>query len=968
MAAVGYSSLFAMVLHYVLLLTKSRWLSRRWSLHLLYMPSFVSIVGLTILPILCVYSETFFKTTAGWDDVTKNGWVTYYYLYYMAYALISMGLLWRWQLKVREPNLRKQASALLLSMSGSIALGTIVDMFLSLRGLSFPNLSALFAVIPMAAISYSVKRYGLMQPEMVNPNEVILDHKTRADVYRIAGRCFVIGSFFSIFVQILLHRLADPYSIAAFSGTVFTIGFTMLRLSRSPANEQFKELLFAVLFSILIPMITLRFVIYSSITVWPNFILLLMLSLLFNQRVLMTVILLSAFQTQLLVWSISPETNVTIDNMDHFARLMLLAVVASIGLYVSRIYRIRLQTNAVHTSRQAMLADIVQSFVTVDEDNFEHKMQAILANCCSFLQCEHANLTLWESGAPEAKRSFEWVQEGTAPWGSEWRPNRSLLEPATENGIIVVSDATTLPENACDIRDDLIDRGIRGAVFLPIISNEEAIGLLSFGTSTADTDWTENPPAFLSIVANTISDALAKLEDTRRIEWAAYHDVLTGLPNRQLFNERLCDAIQRAKRDGTLLGIAFVDLDAFKSVNDTMGHDTGDLLLREVASVLSACTGEKNTVARFGGDEFVLLVENVSSEEVIVEVVRDVLRTLQKPIMLRGQESYVTGSIGVSVYPNDGSDSETLLKNADIAMYEAKRLGRNQYALCTQNMKNKATENTRLINLLYRALEKGQLAVYYQPQISLVDGSICGLEALLRWSLPGQGFISPAIFIPLAEQTGLIQSIGSWVLETACLQNKRWQEMGFPAVRIAVNISVQQLENRDFVKQIADVLLKTGLPSDSLELEITESTANSKAENMVERMTSLKALGISISIDDFGTEYSSLERLKQLPIDRIKIDMQFIRGIETSDKDRAIAQVIINLAKSLDMKVIAEGVETDTQLSFVSHRMCDEVQGYYYYKPMPAEHVEEVFLQSAKRGVCILTELEYALEGGEIRV
>lgn len=973
LAAVGYSSLFAMVLHYVLLLTESRWLSRRCSLLLLYLPSFVSIVGLTILPILGVYSETFINTPAGWDDVTKNGWVTYYYLYYIAYALISMGLLWRWQMKAREPRLRNQASALLLSMPASIALGTIVDMLLSLRGLSFPNLSALFAVIPMVAISYSVKWYGFMQPEMVNPNEVILDHKTRADVYRIAARCFVIGSFLSIFIQILLHRLADPYSIAAFSGTLFTIGFAMLRLSRSRVNENFKELLFAVLFSILIPMITLRFVIYSSITIWPNYIMLLLISLLFNQRVLMTVSLLSAFQTQLMVWSISPEINVTIDSMDHFVRLMLLAVVASIGLYVSRIYRHRLRANAVHTSRQAMVADIVQSLVTVDEHNFEHKMQAILSNCGSFLQCERATLTLWGSGAPEDMRSFEWVQEDATPRGSGWCPNLLLLYPqllerSARNAIIVVSDRTILPESAYGIRDYLIQRDIRSAIFLPIVRNDEVVGLLSFGTSKTDMDWVESPPAFLSIIANTISDALAKLEDTRRLEWAAYHDILTRLPNRQLFNERLRDAVQRAKRDGAILGVAFIDLDAFKTINDTMGHETGDLLLREVASVLSACTGQKNTVARFGGDEFVVLIEDVSREEAIVGITQDMLRAIQKPVMLRGQELYIGGSIGVSVYPNDGDDPETLLKNADIAMYEAKRLGRNQYALCTQHMRNKAIENTRLINLLYRALEKGQLAVYYQPQVSLVDGSISGLEALLRWNLPGQGFVSPAVFIPLAEQTGLIQPIGAWVLETACLQNKRWQEMGFPAARIAVNISVHQLENRDFVKQIADVLLKTGLPPECLELEITESTSNSKAVNMVALMSSLKALGVSISIDDFGTEYSSLERLKQLPIDRIKIDMQFIRGIETSDKDRAIAQVIINLAKSLDMKVIAEGVETETQLSFLSHRMCDEVQGYYYYKPMTAEHVEAVFLESAKRGVCILAELECALVGGGIRI
>ena len=276
-------------------------------------------------------------------------------------------------------------------------------------------------------------------------------------------------------------------------------------------------------------------------------------------------------------------------------------------------------------------------------------------------------------------------------------------------------------------------------------------------------------------------------------------------------------------------------------------------------------------------------------------------------------------------------------------MYEAKAHGKNQYALCQQIHKDKAMENARLSNLLYRAVEKQQLRVHYQPQVDLHTGKISGVEALLRWELPGRGLISPAVFIPLAEQTGLIRSIGAWVLETACARCRAWQDMGLPPVRIAVNISVHQLENRGFVQQVAQVLEKTGLPPQCLELEVTESEANSRNVDMVVLMNQLKRLGVCISIDDFGTEYSSLERLKLLPIDRIKMDMQFVRGIEHSDKDRAIAQAIISLGKSLELKVIAEGVETEEQLCFLSRRRCDEVQGFYYYRPMPPEELERVF-------------------------
>ena len=351
-----------------------------------------------------------------------------------------------------------------------------------------------------------------------------------------------------------------------------------------------------------------------------------------------------------------------------------------------------------------------------------------------------------------------------------------------------------------------------------------------------------------------------------------------------------------------------------------------------------------DTVARFGGDEFIILLNNIDNHNDISKIADNIMRVFSKPFIINGQEFFITASGGIATYPIDGEDSESLVKNADTAMYEAKDNGKNQYSLCTPDMKNEVEKNMKLSNDLYRALERNELSIHYQPQIDLTSKEITGLEALLRWKHPEYGMISPVVFIPLAEKNGLINSIGEWVLRTACNQNKAWQDMGLLYARIAVNLSVIQFNDPLIVEKVDKILKETGLSPKHLELEITESIAVKENKNVVDILDRLKKLGVSISIDDFGTEYSSLSRLKTLPIDRIKIDMQFIHGIEGNEKDQAITKIIINLANSLNLEVIAEGVETKGQMEFLNQKMCDEAQGYYYYKPMPAEELEEILI------------------------
>jgi diguanylate cyclase (GGDEF)-like protein len=437
-------------------------------------------------------------------------------------------------------------------------------------------------------------------------------------------------------------------------------------------------------------------------------------------------------------------------------------------------------------------------------------------------------------------------------------------------------------------------------------------------------------------------EVIKRKKAQEEIRHLAYHDHLTGLANRLLFIEQLNHAISLSGRMARMLAILFLDLDGFKMINDSMGHDVGDQLLTAVSKRLVQTMRTSDIVSRVGGDEFVIIIENNEDAETIKMLAGKILNSFNQPFSLNGHDFYVTTSIGVAVYPTDGENAETLIKNADLAMYKAKEKGRNQYALCTPVMKLNVIETMKMGNQLYGAISRNELELYYQPQINSQMKTIIGLEALLRWKHPEYGMVSPAKFIPIAEQTGLIISIGEWVMRAACRQNKIWQDEGLGKIRVAVNLSVRQFQNPDIIKQVHDILAETGLEPQYLELEITESIVMKETGLVVATLNAFKNEGIAISIDDFGTEYSSLNYLKQLPIDKIKIAMPFVQGINKSDKDEAIAKAIIILAKSLGLGVIAEGVETENQLSFLSQRMCDEIQGFYYYKPMPAHEVKNL--------------------------
>lgn len=455
--------------------------------------------------------------------------------------------------------------------------------------------------------------------------------------------------------------------------------------------------------------------------------------------------------------------------------------------------------------------------------------------------------------------------------------------------------------------------------------------------------------AVMALVRDITERRLAE----EQIAFLAYHDSLTALPNSRLFKDRLQHAIAKSERNEKKLAVMFLDLDRFKLINDTMGHSSGDELLKIASQRLIDAVRKTDlvamnvidvnpSVARLGGDEFTILLEDLDKLDTVAYIADRIINNIALPMTLGRQEVHISTSMGIAIYPDDGLEADELLRHADTAMYHAKSQGRNNFQFYNESMNRSSSELLELENNLHKSLDNGELCLYYQPQASVENLRMEGMEALIRWRHPEKGFISPSVFVPVAEETGMISRIGEWTLREACEQGVRWLNAGYDIRKISVNLSARQLKDKDLASKIQAILDETGMPPGKLGIELTESAIILEPEAALLRLKSIKALGVSLSLDDFGTGYSSLSYLKRFPIDTLKIDQAFVRDVRIEDEDAALVQAIITMAHGLKMEVIAEGVERQDQLEFLSTHGCDSIQGYLFSKPLPAEEIENI--------------------------
>ena len=476
------------------------------------------------------------------------------------------------------------------------------------------------------------------------------------------------------------------------------------------------------------------------------------------------------------------------------------------------------------------------------------------------------------------------------------------------------------------------------------IEHKEAISRtlqLEIRRKDGTTVWTETKFSFIRDkdqrpvgILGVMRDITERKRMEEQLNYMATHDTLTGLPNRLMFSQLLNQAIRSAQRHKRQLAVLFIDLDRFKAINDSLGHEAGDRLLKEMARRFKKSLRAVDVVGRLGGDEFVILIEEVNELSQVAIVAHKILSSAIKPMVLPGEECRVTASIGISIYPKDGTDEQSLIKNADMAMYFAKEEGKNNYQFYSKDIQSQSNKRFSIETNLRRALERNELSLEYQAKVDFKTGMITGVEALLRWQNPSLGSVTPTQFIPVAEETGLIVPIGRWVMKTACAQNVAWQKQGLPPVCMAVNLSLRQLMDDNLLEDIKAALDESGMAPNLLELEITESMVMHNPARLIAELTNIKKLGVRLAIDDFGTGYSSLAQIKHFPIDTLKVDRSFIRNIPQDSEDKAITQAIITMGKTLKLTVVAEGVETQEQKDFLRDHICDEMQGFHFSKPI----------------------------------
>ena len=551
------------------------------------------------------------------------------------------------------------------------------------------------------------------------------------------------------------------------------------------------------------------------------------------------------------------------------------------------------------------------------------------------------------------------------------RQDGTLLEFRGQLTHTLLSSAEVLGQNVCDIMPSDIAQQIMRSVERVLQTGD----LHSFQYQLPTKNKNHYEVKFIVYGEDRVFALISNITQYKRAaenaKYLAYHDTLTGLPNRYLFNDRLKQAIAHAEREKQLMAILFLDIDNFKHTNDTIGHKAGDVLLQSVAERLTRCLrsadsvsrlspGESETlVARLGGDEFTMLLSDISNIQDPAKVAQRILSMVAEPFIIGSHEVFITASLGIAVYPFDGKDLDTLLVNADVAMYQAKDQGRNNYQYYSESMNRFTFERFSIEHKLRRALDHNEFMLFYQPQIDIRTGKMIGVEALIRWLQPDLVLIKPNEFIPLAEETGLIIPIGEWVLRTACAQNKAWQKAGLNSIRMTVNVSGVQFKQQNFVEMVSQVLNDTGLAQECLQLELTESTIMKDSENTIRKLHALQAMGIQVAIDDFGTGYSSLNYLKRFPLSTLKIDYSFVRDLVSSSVDQSIVNAIVSLAHNFNLKVIAEGVETKKQLTFLHEARCGGVQGYLICPPVNAVSLRQFMMKESYRGILNSCGIQY---------
>ncbi|MGI6688449.1 MAG: EAL domain-containing protein [Christensenellales bacterium] len=956
-SALGWGVFYSLFFHFILILTKTIIRLNKRVMHaLIYIPALINVF---LFGPYGYHAEEQYKmvwTDFGWaNKVPIDIWEIWFIAYYAVFVIASLTLLIRWWIKIEpQTRLKRQATYFLISILFPLFLGIATETVPVLLGIEFfPKLTIVFLMVPITTLFFASRKFGLLLerkkeiPIIQESNQSA--NETRLRLFETMAAIFTLGGALSFLIGYYGMKRALEYELLLAAS--FLVTGVLIRLVPSIIKKKtIQNTLFLILAILGMLYLMIKKAQTGGITVWAIYILFLLFTIVLDSKIHAYIFVAVSIIAQIFFWIYDPKVSVIIDGNEYATRIFIIVLSSVAVRYLTDEYASKLKGYQRFSKEQETLERISTSFISINNENAKDKIDEMFKMANEILKFDQAFFVELDKDYKDATILNMYVEDNEIESFS-YNPGMkfnltaspvfmSLMEQKT---IIMCEDTTNITfEVAEKHKDYFILRGIKSFFAMPITIDNEVRGVFVIEYKRRiDINLTENRLSFLKIIANIMGDARKKTLYEEMLYNFAYFDESTKLANRNMLKKSLEEMISHREETEKLV-IFDVELDNLRMINDTFGHSIGERIVTKSASILKNLMKEGCDLSRVGEGKFIVVMPVAETAEQIEECANKIVDAFSNPILpSEGIEAlFVIVNVGISVYPDDGKDVETLLKNADLAAYEA-RSSDNKIVFCSEQLKNRTEENTLLTNRLFHALQNEEFSLEFQPQISCSTERTVGIEALLRWNYDDKKRIPPDRFIPILEQTGLIYDVGLWVLEQALQEHNRLIAKGFPSLRVSVNLSVVQFQGENFIPDFRKIIEESGVNPKYIELEITESLFSKNPEDVINKLYKLKELGVRITIDDFGKGYSSLNRLKLVPFDRIKIDKEIIDYIDLKNKKAPITNTIILLAKAFSADITAEGVETKEQADFLRSIYCGEIQGYYYSRPLSPEALEE---------------------------
>ncbi|WP_428771092.1 EAL domain-containing protein [Treponema sp. HNW] len=873
-------------------------------------------------------------------------------LYYIGYLSFILFFSFRIYLKAVSSQNKIKSRFLFISFIIVLIINLTNDIVLYFTcDININSISVFSLLLPVILLLYISFKYYVtgIDPYTGVENKIYSGkYFPRKQIFRTIAYLYIQLGLLNIGMAYILVQIDVKEGVFVGIYAVIT-GIVSLLVQKSKLSKKKADFFCIILVVLSIPVILFTYYSSAALTVWAFPLGLLLVSILFSSLLFLRLVSIVTLICYVLMLAFTSNVTVVLGSEEHVFRIILFIAGTYVAAYIQKMYKMRFSEIQRRTQIQRIIFEISHILLRSSLSNIEEYIGFALRIIGTFFDVDKVFLYRFVSGERQPVRLGFWMNQellSEAVYNEKHTADYPAfcLSQLRAKKKIIFSDVSSQVFLSKKEKDFFTRRNIQSSFAVPLLDNENAVGFLGVHMIKRHRIWKEDDNQIFRIFANLFATAVLKVENEKHIEYMAYHDALTGLPNRIYFNHLVSSEIKNRKEYP--FTILFIDLDSFKNINDSKGHEYGDKVLLQTSQRLKKDLPIASIVSRFGGDEFLIFLPGISSAEKIEAIVTKMMKTLTAPMKIREEPLFVTFSCGIAIFPKDGKTVNTLIKHADSAMYASKMRGKNCYTFCSSDLKKKIATKSSLHQQLFTAVEKDELVLYYQPQVDVVSGKIFGVEALLHWANENFGIVSPSVFIPLSEQNGIIISIGNWVLRKACEQLHKWNQMGIKDLSMAINVSGRQFIADGLVPYIESLIHEFDLDPGCIDLEITENVYISHDSTTGKIMSDLKKLGVKISIDDFATEYSSVKRLKLAPIDKIKISDEFISGIGEDEKDEAIVKSIISLAKNLKVKVVAEGVEKESQLDFLTENHCTLIQGFYFSKPLPPESLDDM-LKSA---------------------